>query len=171
MQLSFSVCCIFSYNLQIQVFHFRGTVPMALVTILHFSVSALAHPCLSYLPITCLSLSWYLLYFHFSLLYLCLCVCSQAVVPPCSPPSVWIVCLLLLLTTIAIQTSALPHSFPSALETLILRLPAPLLTSLLLHSTHHLCNFPITFPLLPILHQLILHTQVVVQTCTTTTPS
>lgn len=84
----------------------------------------------------------------------CLSVCSPAVIPPCSPPSVWIVCLLLLLTTIAIQTSALPHSFPSALETLILRLPAPLLTYPLLHSTHHLCNFTITFPLLTILNPL-----------------
>lgn len=93
-----------------------------------------------------------------SLLYLCLSVCSPAVIPPCSPPSVWIVCLLLLLTTIAIQTSALPHSFPSALETLILRLPTPLLTYPLLHSTPHLCNLTITFPLLTILNHLFFRT-------------
>lgn len=78
----------------------------------------------------------------------CLSVCSPAVVPPRSPPPVWIVCLLLRLTTIAIQTSALPHSFPSALETLILRLPSPLPTPPILQSTHQLCNFPSTFPLL-----------------------
>lgn len=81
--------------------------------------------------------SRYLLYFHFSLFLLPLCssVCSPAAVPPCSP--VWIVCLLLLLTTSAIQTSSLLHSFLYALETLILHLTVPSLTSPLLHCACH----------------------------------
>lgn len=92
------------------------------------------------------------LYFHLYLPYLCLSVCSPAATPPCSPPSVWTVFLLLLLSTTAIKTRALPHSFPSALETPNLHLSAHPLTYPLLHSTlHHVCSFPITFPLLPIL--------------------
>lgn len=121
---------------------------MALVSVLHISACASVHPCLSHLSLHVSVSVRYFFYFHLSLLYLCLSVCSPAVVPPCSPPSVWIICLLLLPTTIVIQTSALPHSFPSALETLILHLLAPLLTTHsshfpLLHSTRH---FPITFP-------------------------
>jgi len=79
----------------------------------------------------------------------CLSVCSPAVVAPCRPPSVWIVCLLLRLTTIAIKTSTLLHSFPSALETLTLHPPSPLRSFPLLHSAYRLYNVPITF--LPIL--------------------
>lgn len=94
-------------------------------------------PSLSLSPV-CVCPSRYLLYFHFSLLLLplCLSVCSPAAVPPCSP--VWIVCLLLLLTSSAIQTSSLPHSFFSALETLIRHLTVPSLTSPFLHCAHHL---------------------------------
>lgn len=65
----------------------------------------------------------------------CVSVCSPAVVPPCSPPSVWIVFLPLLLILTAIKTSALLHSFPSALRTLILHVPAPPLTYPVIHST------------------------------------
>lgn len=92
---------------------------------------------LSFSPV-CVCPSRYHFYFHFSLLLLplCLSVCSPAAVPPCSP--VWIVCLLLLLTSSAIQTSSLPHSFFSALETLIHHLTVPSHTSPLLHCAHHL---------------------------------
>ena len=107
-------------------------------------------PCLSHLSTLT---SMILFYFHSPLLYFCLSVRSPAVVPPCSRPSVWIVFLLLLLTTIAIKTSTLPPSFPFTMETLTLYLPTPPLTHPLLHSTPPLCNFPITFPLL-LIHSL-----------------
>lgn len=110
--------------------------------------------------------SWYLpwLFLHLSVLipfpaFACcplLSVCSQAAVPPCSQPLEWIVCPLLHLTTITIQTSALPHSFPSTLETLLLQLTALLPN----------CSFPnpplyhflITVPPLPLLNHTPFYT-------------
>lgn len=108
---------------------------MAFVSVLKAPVCFM--PSLSLSPV-CVCTSHYLFYFHFSLLLLplCLSVCSPATVPPCSP--VWIVCLLLLLTSSAIQTSSLPHSFLSALETVIRHLTVPSLTSPLLHCAHRL---------------------------------
>lgn len=113
-------------------------------------------PSLSLSPV-CVCTSRYLLYFHFSLLLLplCLSVCSPAAVPPCSP--VWIVCLLLLLTS-AIQTSSLPHSFLSALETLIHHLTVPFLTNPLLHCAHHLSLISLFLALILSLIHLLLKT-------------
>lgn len=123
---------------------------MALVALFVTLLSCLS---LSLSPVHHMSLSSMIpsFYFHLSPLYLCLSVCSPAVAPLCRPPSVRIAFPLLLLTTIAMTASALPPSFPFALETLILHLPAPPLTYPLLHSAPHLCISPITFPPLPIL--------------------